>query len=240
MKWKYICLFIALYAHITTLYADNATSDANTTTPAPYKLNPFFAASGVGPYIETPDYNGSGCPVGTVSTSLSPDQTALSVLFDGYRAEAGAGAGSANGRKNCDIAIPFHVPLGFQVGIVGADYRGFNDLPSGAQSRFTVEYFLAGENTLPFTSVFNGPLASNFLLQDSVHTASVRWSDCSTPVTFRVNTDLVVESNMHNDQAMSTIDSADLTINDPANPNALQFYFLYRPCADHGGGGSST
>lgn len=240
MEWKYLKLLSILLIPVSMIYADNVTLDANITTSAPSQINPVFAASGVGPYIETPDYNGSGCQSGSVSTSLSPDQTALSVLFDGYRAEAGGGAVYADSRKTCNIGIPFHVPLGYQVAIVGTDYRGFNDLPSGGQSRFTVEYFLAGQNTLPFTSVFNGPLSSNFLLQDSVNTGAVRWSDCSTPVTFRINTDLVVESNVNNNAAMSTIDSADLTISGPGNPSALQFYFLYRPCASRSFGGSSS
>jgi Domain of unknown function (DUF4360) len=230
MKGKYLCLLCIILLSASITYADNST----------LQVNQVFAASGAGPYLETPEYNGSGCPSGTVSTALSPDKTALSVLFDGYKVEAGVGKTLTDSRKECSIAIPFFVPLGYQVAIVGADYRGFNDLPLGGRAQFTAEYFLAGENTLPSTTTFDGPVSTNFLLQDSVHTDAVRWSDCSTPVIFRINTDLVVHSNSNDDEAMSTIDSADLTIIEPNNPNALQFYFIYQPCSSHSRGGSTT
>ncbi len=35
-----------------------------------------------------PGYGGTGCPAGSVSVTLSPDQTSLSLLFDGYIVEA--------------------------------------------------------------------------------------------------------------------------------------------------------
>ena len=40
-----------------------------------------------------PAYGGTGCPAGTASVSLSPDNQAISILFDQYVVEAGGAKG---------------------------------------------------------------------------------------------------------------------------------------------------
>src|SRR3954467_5616314 len=70
-----------------------------------------------------PAYGGTGCPGGSASVALSPDQQAISILFDQYVAQAGGSV--AFDRKNCNIAIPIHVPQGFSVSVLAIDYRGF-------------------------------------------------------------------------------------------------------------------
>ena len=79
-----------------------------------------------------PGYGGTGCPDGTVSVTLSPDQKALSLLFDQYQVEVGGETGKSFDRKSCNIAIPVHVPQGLSVSILKIDFRGFNHLPASA------------------------------------------------------------------------------------------------------------
>jgi hypothetical protein len=62
-----------------------------------------------------PGYGGTGCPDGTVSVTLSPDQKSLSLLFDQYQVEVGGDTGKSFDRKSCNIAIPVHVPQGLSV-----------------------------------------------------------------------------------------------------------------------------
>ena len=80
--------------------------------------------------LGNPEYGGTGCPAGTASVSLSPDNSAISILFDQYVVEAGGA--KAFDRKNCNIAVPVHVPQGFSVSVIAIDYRGFVQLPAGA------------------------------------------------------------------------------------------------------------
>ena len=47
-----------------------------------------------------PGYGGTGCPQGTASATLSPDGTALSVLFDQFVVEAGGTTGRRVDYKN--------------------------------------------------------------------------------------------------------------------------------------------
>lgn len=212
----------------TTFPTNSTLSMSTTEATTSYSGAPIF--HGAGAELGEPSYAGSGCQPHTVSAALSPDATSMSVLFDSYTIEAGSGFFSTS-RKYCDITIPIFVPQGYRVGIIRADYRGFNDLPGGAQSQFKVEYFLAGQTTNSYTEVYNGPLTSNFLLQDTVNTQNVYWSNCGYPTNFRINTDISVFSNSVNGYASTTLDTADISINDPAGPAGLQFYFLWEPCA---------
>jgi len=203
----------------TSTPENNTTSDGSGVVPA-------FS---IGEYMGTPSYAGSGCPFGSVSTSMSPDDTAVTVLFDDYIVRAGGIYANQN-YMTCRITIPLYVPHGYQIGIIRTDYRGFNDLPFGAQSQFKVEYFLAGETTRSYTEVYDGPFLEDFLLQDTVNTQNVVWSRCSYPTNFNIDTKLAVFSNFNNDEASISLDSADVTINDPTGPKGLQFYFVRKPC----------
>src|SRR5690606_12661462 len=68
-----------------------------------------------------PGYGGTGCPGGSVSVTLSPDNTSLSLLFDRYVVEAGGSTGRSFDRKSCNLAIPVHVPQGLSVSIISID-----------------------------------------------------------------------------------------------------------------------
>jgi hypothetical protein len=99
-----------------------------------------------------PGYAGQGCPSGSASVTLSPDNKSLSILFDEYFVEAGGRKKLQ--RKNCTIAIPVHVPTGFSVSLIDVDYRGYVMVPRGGMARFTAEYFFASEVDLITTTLF--------------------------------------------------------------------------------------
>ena len=77
------------------------------------------AQSGIA--LGEPAYGGTGCPSGSVSAALSPDNTSLSLLFDQYVVEAGQSVGRSFDRKSCNIAIPVHVPQGYSVSVMSID-----------------------------------------------------------------------------------------------------------------------
>lgn len=161
-------------------------------------------------YLGEPGYGGNGCPQGTASTVLSPDQKSLSILFDDYYVEAGGGARSRRiARKSCNIAIPVHVPQGWSVSIIDIDYRGYNSLPRGAQSTFNVEYFFAGRRGPKISETFRGSLDDEFMVTDKLGVGALVWSSCGADVNLRVNTSMMVRTNSRKDEALSTVDSAD-------------------------------
>lgn len=169
-----------------------------------------------------PAYGGSGCPRGTVSTILSPDQKALSVLFDEYQVAAGGGTGKSFDRKSCNLAIPVHVPQGRSVSILAVDYRGYNQLPSGANSQFNVEYFFAGGRGPTFRKSFRGPLESDYIISNKLVADALVWSRCGLDVNLRTNSSMRVRT-QNNAEAMATVDTEDVQA-------AIVYHLQWRRC----------
>lgn len=160
--------------------------------------------------LGNPAYGGSGCPAGSASAALSPDSKSLSILFDQFSANAGGSTRLQADRKSCNIAIPVHVPQGMTVSIFKIDYRGFNNLPYGAQSMFNVEYFFAGTRGPGFRKTFNGPLSTDYLLSNDLMGQATTWSPCGQDVLLRANTSMFTRTNSSFQEAMSTVDSMDI------------------------------
>lgn len=157
-----------------------------------------------------PGYGGTGCPGGSVSATLSPDAKSLSLLFDAYIVEAGGDTGKTFDRKSCNVAIPVHVPQGLAVSILAIDYRGYNNVPSGARSQFNVEYFFAGTRGPTFRRTFNGPKDEDYLIHNELTAQSIVWSACGADVNLRTNSSIRV-STTGNKQALATVDSEDVS-----------------------------
>lgn len=161
-------------------------------------------------YLGQPGYGGTGCPSGSVSTTLSPDNKSLSLIFDQYTVEAGGGTGRSFDRKSCNVAIPVHVPEGFSVAVLAVDYRGFNHLPRGASSQFNVEYFFAGSRGPTFRRSFSGALDNDYMIHNELGVRSMVWSRCGEDVNLRTNSSIRL-SNPTRQNAISTVDSQDVS-----------------------------
>lgn len=157
-----------------------------------------------------PGYGGNGCPQGSASAVLSPDRKSLSILFDQFMTEAGGVTRRSVDRKSCDIAIPVHIPQGYSVSLFQMDYRGFNSLPAGGSTRLGIEYFFAGQRGPVTTKVFNGNINADYLVSNRVAANAVIWSACGKDVNLRVNASLMTRTNANMQQALSTVDSADI------------------------------
>jgi hypothetical protein len=169
-----------------------------------------------------PQYGGTGCPAGSASVALSPDNSALSILFDQYVVEAG-GSKSFD-RKNCNIAIPVHVPNGYSVSVIAIDYRGFVGIPSGGRAQLNVDYFLAGNGRgVRTTKTFRGPYSEDYLKSDSLGLQAIVWSGCGADTILRANTTMLVQSNGRREMAMGTVDSADVQA-------GLVYHLQWRSC----------
>lgn len=136
-----------------------------------------------------PGYGGTGCPAGTATVSLSG--SSLSVRFSSYRVAAGGSTGNTFDREACGLSIPFTAPSGQAVAIVGMDFSGYNNLPSGASSTFSAEQFLAGGTGPKFTKSFKGPTKGKFTTSSNV---PLSWSGCGASATLRTQTSLLVKT----------------------------------------------
>lgn len=143
--------------------------------------------------LGTPTYGGTGCPQGTASVTLSPDGSTLAVIYDQYAVNAGGGS-PAIARASCNLAIPVNIPNGFNISIVGIDYRGFNALDAGASSNFRVEYFFSGSSGPVFNQPFAGGLVDDFTIHNNIGFASLVWSPCGADVILRVNSSILAQA----------------------------------------------
>ena len=173
--------------------------------------------------LGTPGYGGTGCPEGTVSVTLSPDQKSLSLLFDQYQLSVGGDTGKSFDRKSCNIAIPVHVPQGMSVSILKIDFRGFNHLLPSATSQFNVEYFFAGTKGPAFQKKFSGPLDEDYLINNELTAEAVVWSGCGADVNLRTNSSMKVKT-VSNKEAMASIDSEDVNA-------AIVYQLQWRSCS---------
>ena len=169
-----------------------------------------------------PGFGGTGCPSGSVSATLSPDQKALSLLFDQYQVAAGGTTGKSFDRKSCNVAIPVHVPHGLSVSVLAVDYRGFNHLPPGGASQFNVEYFFAGGQGPAFRKTFNGPLDSDYTISNQIVAQALVWSGCGADVNLWTNSSMRVRTT-NNAEAMATVDSEDVKA-------AIIYHLQWRTC----------
>lgn len=181
-----------------------------------------FATGPNGVKLGHPQYGGNGCPQGTASAALSPDAQSLSILFDEFSAEAG-GENKKTVRKSCNIAVPVHVPGGYSVSIFKIDYRGFNDLPSGAWSRFSVEYFFAGTRGPQFRKTFRGPSSDDFVLNNKLRGRAISYSRCGEDVNLRINASIMAKVRNSRQEAIATVDSADIK-------SGLVYHLGWRRC----------
>jgi len=177
--------------------------------------SPALAQSGV--TVGELGYGGSGCPDGTAKVSLSTGGKGLALRFTRYRAVA-SGSKSFD-RKSCAISVPVSVPAGKSVTAIAADYRGYNRLPSGASSRFNVEYFTPGTEGEVATRSFKGPTSGAFTLSDRGAAIASR---CGQDFVLRINTSLRVTAGSRG-EASATISSQDVS-------TALAYRFELRDC----------
>jgi hypothetical protein len=161
--------------------------------------------------LGVPDYGGSGCPAGTASVVLSPDEDEISILFDQFIAEAGGGTGRMVDRKACDLGIPIHIPQGYSVAVVQTDFRGFNLVSYGGMNRLNTEYFWANQRGPVYSKMYRGPQNEDYFTSNGVMASGVVWTPCG------------MDTNRSMDQSMMTVDSADIS-------SGLIYHVQWREC----------
>jgi hypothetical protein len=173
----------------------------------------------------TPAFSGAGCRPGTASATLSPDNQALSVIYDSFQVEAGRAVRRLSHAKGCTVKIPLQVPPGYFVSLTRADYRGFNSTPQGGKTVLTVQQLMTSANSLsyarPQTYKFEGPQDEEYLVSSELQ-KSIR-SRCGGKVNLILNTNLKTTTNKYRESALSTVDSMDV------NASTTVVYSL-QPC----------
>ncbi|NEB96234.1 DUF4360 domain-containing protein [Streptomyces bauhiniae] len=162
--------------------------------------------------IEVATVNGSGCPAGTAAVAVSPDNTAFTVTYSDYLAQAGGNSDPTAFRKNCQLNLVVHVPQGFTYAVAQADYRGFLSLQPGATASQKASYYFQGSSsTVPRTHPFGGAYNDDWQVTDRTDWAQLVWAPCGVLRNFNINTELRVNAGSTNPGKVSfmTMDSTD-------------------------------
>jgi hypothetical protein len=145
--------------------------------------------------VDVQTVNGSGCPAGTASVSVSPDNTSFRVRYRAYVARTGGGADPTDFRKNCQIALLVHLPQGFTFAIARADYRGAANLKKDASATLTAAYYFQGDSdTLYLNHTLHGPFQDRWQATDITPVTALVFSKCGEDVGFNINSSLRVRS----------------------------------------------
>jgi len=190
---------------LASLAAPAAAHAAPATPPPPNKM-----------VIDVVGANGSGCPAGTYSVQVSPDNTAFTITYSRYTAQVGVGAGPVDFRRNCQLALNVHVPSGFTYAIAEADYRGFAHLEAGSSGYEAAGYYFQGEpQTVHIQHTLTAPRDGDWQTSDVVGVASLSFLPCGEYRYLNINTELRVaagSSDIHHTTSFLTMDSTDSSI----------------------------
>lgn len=146
-------------------------------------------------YIQDINYNGSGCPLGTVAENVSPDAKAFTLTFSDYIAEAGPGVSIRDGRRNCQVTLSLKVPQGWQYSVGTFDYRGYVFLDRGMRASHNTSYYFQGQgNTGRFASQMSGEIDRDYTFSDSIELGSLVWSSCNASRALNINTAINVRN----------------------------------------------
>ncbi|WP_437840617.1 DUF4360 domain-containing protein [Sorangium sp. So ce1153] len=174
--------------------------------------------------IEAFTYAGSGCPVGSAAGVISPDQKALTIIFDQFEAQAGPGAARGANRSFCQLAVDLRFEPGWQVAVFDATYRGFADLEPSVQGLHETSYYFSGSplTSGPVTWSMIGPFTNNFSRTDSF--ATTVWSECGTVRPLNIKTSLYVTNRLAPARSgVLTNDTTDVQVQ-------IEYGLTYRRC----------
>jgi len=176
-------------------------------------------------YIISSQTSGSGCPQGTVSTTLSTDRHVITFGFDSFQTYIGPGTAPADHSKNCQIHLDLHYPGGFQFSVMQATYHGYALMDAGVKGSFISTYFFSQNASATTTTRadISGPIDQVYTKIDNVQQASLVWSPCGTSGIVNANNRITLTS--RNSSASGSLTDDDATV-------SFQqiLLFQWRPC----------
>lgn len=146
------------------------------------------AARAATPTVTVASVNGTGCPAGTVTTSVTGGT--VTATYTAFTAKAGTGSVSGGNRRNCLFSLTVNAP-GQTFAVTSATEQGAINLPAGATALQRTTYYLQG--TSPNTVVDHpatGPVSGAWNQTDTAPYAA----PCGTTRNLNINVELRVTS----------------------------------------------
>jgi hypothetical protein len=158
-------------------------------------------------FIEDVDYDGDGCPPGTVQTGLSEDRQSVTSNFAELYASAGPGLPDELRTRHCVSVIRVNVPEGWSYTVETTRHWGWVQLEEGGAADREAKYQIADGRERAATTSWSGPVNEFFNPEDIGAEDPLEWSPCGGGQRFRIVTKLA--AHVGEDPSRQ----ADLTIN---------------------------
>ncbi|MFI6078087.1 DUF4360 domain-containing protein [Actinoplanes sp. NPDC051343] len=138
--------------------------------------------------------NGSGCPAGTASVTMLPDNTGFRITYSDFLARAGGTVPATDFRKNCQVNLLVHIPQGFTFAVARADYWGKLRLAAGASALERSNYYYQGSSDDNYVDhSIAGPTAGTWHTVDVTDDAELVYAACGAVRSLNINTELRVD-----------------------------------------------
>jgi hypothetical protein len=190
---------------MSLLAAPAATERADLVPPPPNKIQ-----------VSVVTANGSGCRAGSVAVAPSIDNTAFTVTYSDFMAQAGGASRPTDMRKNCQLVVRVRVPQGFTVAVAQADYRGYANIKRGATGTERASYYWQGSSaTGHSTHDIPGSYNDTWQFTDRAGVIATVWSPCGAERNLNINQEVVVDrgSSAPGQTSFMTMDSTDGSAN---------------------------
>jgi uncharacterized protein YraI len=138
------------------------------------------------PAVAVASVNGTGCPAGTVTTSVATDGSSVTASYSAFTAKAGAGSTPLEYRRACLLSIAIVAP-GQTWAVSSATEHGAIDIPTGGSALQRTNYYIQGNSTgNPVDHVATGPQSGAWGQTDATPISA----PCGTTHNLNVNVEL--------------------------------------------------
>jgi hypothetical protein len=156
--------------------------------------------------------SGNACPAQSVQAVLSPDGSALSILFSDFHADVGGPLFGAV-HRDCEVLIEIAKPSAVTVQLGSIDLRGFVSLDAGMRAQEWSEFEMDnGRASHHFARTqFSGPISQTYILSGQWPESSQLSNRCNSTAktNFKINSHFRVEGGRPDRVGTLSIDSLD-------------------------------
>jgi hypothetical protein len=171
---------------------------------------------------------GNACPANSVQAIVSPDGSALSILYSQFHADVGGPLLGAT-HMDCEIQIEMSKPVEVTPQLKSVDMRGFVSLDAGMGAQEWSEFELDfGRASHEFARTqFRGPISQTYILSARRPGASQQLPRCnSSPLAhMRINSHFRVEGGSPERVGTLSVDSLDSLM-------VHTYHLDWQPCAN--------
>ncbi len=133
--------------------------------------------------IGTLSYGGTGCPKNSLTFALSSGQQELVLNYNKFFVRSGPGTNKSLDRKSCNLAIPVHVPAGYEIALA-TESEGKALVRASGKASLNLESFFPGTSGTKNSKVYKSG-HYNVTIGDSENT--IAWSACGADTILRMN-----------------------------------------------------